>query len=127
MRESLDSCDKALARLKNPVSRQERKIRAWVLSTSADKSLRNGQEALRLLNTLKPLKNKTDVDLLDRYAAAYAELGDYAKALDHEQRAIAEAKVQKAPEIVLQEYESRLKLYEQRQPCRTELLASKMD
>ena len=52
---------------------------------------------------------------------------DYAKALDHEQRAIAEAKVQKAPEIVLQEYESRLKLYEQRQPCRTELLASKMD
>ncbi len=118
MAEALVSCDKALARLKNPVSRQERKIRAWVFSTAPDPSLRNGKEALRLLGTLKPLKNKSDVDLLDRYAAAYAEVGDFTKALDHEQRAIAEAKRQKAPDLILQEYESRLKLYEKEQPCR---------
>jgi len=126
MPEALASCDKALARLKNPVSRQERKIRAWVLSTASDAKLRNGKEAIRLLSTLKPLKNKTDVDLLDRYAAAYAETGDFAKAVDHEQRAIADAKLQKAPDLVLQEYESRLKLYEQRQPCRTPRVDLKM-
>jgi protein O-mannosyl-transferase len=126
MQETLASCDKALARLKKPVSRQERKIRAWVLSTASDVKLRNGKEALRLLNTLKPLKNKTDVDLLDRYAAAYAENGDFKQALDHEQRAIAEATLQKAPDLILEEYKGRLKLYEQQQPCRTPPLESKM-
>lgn len=126
MPEALASCDKALARLKNPVSRQERKIRAWVLSTASDKSIRNGEEALRLLGTLKPLKNKTDVDLLDRYAAAYAEVGDFAKALDHEQRAIADAKLQKAPDLILKEYESRQALYRKQQPCRTLRMESKM-
>lgn len=126
MHEALASCDKALARLKTPVSRQERKIRAWVLSTAADASLRNGKEALRLLGTLKPLKNKTDVDLLDRYAAAYAETGDFTKAVDHEQRAITDAKLQKAPDLILKEYETRLKLYEKQQPCRTLPMESKM-
>lgn len=126
MREALEACDEALARLKNPVSRNERKIRAWVLSTAADARLRNGPEALRLLNTLKPLKNKVDVDLLDRYAAAYAETGDFAKAVDHEQRAIAGAKLQKAPPLVLAEYEGRLMLYEQRQPCRTPRLGAQI-
>ncbi|MFN0022046.1 MAG: tetratricopeptide repeat protein [Pirellulaceae bacterium] len=127
MQEALDACDQALARFKTPVSRQERKIRAWVLSTAADARLRNGEEALRLLKTLKPLKNKTDVDLLDRYAAAFAETGDFAKAVDHEQRAIADAKLQKAPEHVLAEYASRLKLYEQQQPCRILRGESKME
>ncbi|MCE9525553.1 MAG: hypothetical protein K8R36_05815 [Planctomycetales bacterium] len=127
MQEALDACDQALARFKTPVSRQERKIRAWVLSTAADASLRNGEEALRLLKTLKPLKNKTDVDLLDRYAAAFAETGDFAKAVDHEQRAIADAKLQKAPENVLAEYASRLELYEKQQPCRILRTESKME
>ncbi len=124
MQEALEACDEALARLKNPVSRNERKIRAWVLSTAADAKIRNGQEALRLLNTLKPLKNKVDVDLLDRYAAVYAELGNFDQAVDHEQRAIAGAKLQKAPALVLEEYEARLMLYEQRQPCRTPRLGA---
>lgn len=127
MQEALDACDQALARLKTPVSRNERKIRAWILSTAADAKIRNGHEALRLLRTLMPLKNKTDVDLLDRYAAAYAETGDFAKAVDHEQRAIADAKLQKAPSLVLEEYESRLRLYEQQQPCRISQAASKME
>ena len=127
MQEALEACDQALARLKNPVSRNERKIRAWILSTAADAKLRNGQEALRLLKTLKPLKNKTDVDLLDRYAAAFAETGDFAKAVDHEQRAIADAKLQKAPKNVLEEYAGRLKLYEKQQPCRIVRMESKME
>jgi tetratricopeptide (TPR) repeat protein len=57
---------------------------AWLLATSRDDTLRDGEEALR---TLEPLDDAADV--LDVRAAAFAERGHYEEAVTTAERAIA--------------------------------------
>ena len=89
---------------------------AWVLATSSDASLRNGQEALALavralqLNGERKSRSKennagaagsaeSEVAILDSLAAAYAECGRFADAVLTARRALASANSAQAEDI----------------------------
>jgi tetratricopeptide (TPR) repeat protein len=67
---------------------------AWLLSTAPDPSLRNGNEAIRLANRAVELTQAREPMLLGTLAAAYAEAGEFPKAVETEQRATALAREQ---------------------------------
>jgi tetratricopeptide (TPR) repeat protein len=54
---------------------------AWLLATTADESIRNGPEAVELANRAVQLSGDRDPAMLDTLAAAYAETGRFAQAL----------------------------------------------
>ena len=60
---------------------------AWLLSTAPDPALRNGTEALRLANHAVELTQGRAPMLLGTLAAAYAETGQFPKAISTEQHA----------------------------------------
>lgn len=62
---------------------------AWLLATSADKALRNGDEAVRWATAACATTRDVDPLLLDTLAAAYAEAGRYDDAAATAQRALA--------------------------------------
>ena len=55
---------------------------AWVLSTSPEPSVRNGKEAIRLAERALELSNQKAPETLDTLAAAYAEAGRFADAIE---------------------------------------------
>jgi len=60
---------------------------AWVLATCADAALRNGTEAVSLAGHAVQLTSGRDPVLLATLAAAYAETGDFDRAVELEKRA----------------------------------------
>ncbi len=54
---------------------------AWIQATHPDKSLRNGTEAVRLAEQVVQLNASKDPNFLSTLAAAYAEAGQFEKAL----------------------------------------------
>jgi tetratricopeptide (TPR) repeat protein len=69
---------------------------AWLLATSADRSLRNGTEAVRLAERAESASSRSDnhATVLRILAAAYAEAGRFADAKETAQRALQAAKVE---------------------------------
>ena len=69
---------------------------AWILATSADPSLRNGSEAVRLAERADAVSSRGDTHptVLRILAAAYAEAGQFAEAKETAQRALEGANVQ---------------------------------
>jgi Flp pilus assembly protein TadD len=61
---------------------------AWLLATSPDAGLRNGGEAMRLATHAAQLTSEEDPSILATLAAAYAEAGEFAKAMASNQQAI---------------------------------------
>ncbi len=97
---------------------------AWILATSPDASVRSGAEAVQLAESvvhrdLDPnqprLSPFEEVARLDTLAGAYAEAGRYDEASATLQRAIAAAGAIQDPGL-MNEMQSRLKLYQQHQP-----------
>jgi tetratricopeptide (TPR) repeat protein len=60
---------------------------AWVLATSGDPALRNGAEAVTLAERAAQLTARKDPAVLATLAAAYAEAGNFEKAIELEQLA----------------------------------------
>jgi len=60
---------------------------AWLLATSSDSTLRNGNEAISLAEHAVQLTSAREPALLGTLAAAYAEAGEFDKAIELEQRA----------------------------------------
>ncbi len=60
---------------------------AWLLATARDGSLRNGAEALTLAQHAVELTGSRQPEILGTLAAAYAETGQFAQAIETEQRA----------------------------------------
>ena len=60
---------------------------AWLLATAADPALRNGNEAVSLAGHAVQLTSSREPMLLSTLAAAFAETGDFDKAIDLEQQA----------------------------------------
>ena len=73
---------------------------AWVLATSPDASLRNGQEAARAAERACKLTNKQSAVHLGTLAAAYAEAGRYPEAVRAAEMSIQIANVQGQRQIV---------------------------
>ena len=87
---------------------------AWVLATSQDETVRDGREAVDLVARLRP---DGDYKLLNIQAAAWAEVGDFAKAILAIDQAITLAK-ERDDARAATAYETRRHLYQDRQPFR---------
>jgi cytochrome c-type biogenesis protein CcmH/NrfG len=69
---------------------------AWLLATSADPSVRNGSEAVRLAERADSASSRSDqhATVLRILAAAYAEAGEFAEAKETAQQALKAANIQ---------------------------------
>lgn len=61
---------------------------AWLLATCEDPQYRDGERALKLIQTALRLSKIDDFYMLDTLAAVYAELGQFDKAIDAQSKAI---------------------------------------
>ena len=74
---------------KDPDNLQVLNDTAWVLATSRDATLRNGNAALPLAERAVALTSAREPAILGTLAAVYAETGRFDKAIELEQRATA--------------------------------------
>ena len=88
---------------------------AWLLATSAEPSLRNGQEALELARQANDLAGGENPMILHTLAAALAETGQWTEAMGAAQKAIDLAQVAGQQNLAAQ-IGDELKHYEAGQP-----------
>ena len=89
-------------------------IVAWLLATCEDAAVRDGPTAVTYAVRAVAATNRKDPLLLDTLAAAYAETGDFEKAVGVEKEAMALAQ----SDSLREDFASRLKLYESNTPFR---------
>ncbi|QGJ68738.1 Hypothetical protein PBC10988_3990 [Planctomycetales bacterium 10988] len=89
---------------------------AWIRATAPFEELRNGEQAKGLAEQVCQMTGFEAPLLLDTYAAAWAELGDFEKAVKWQQEAVDRA----YPEV-LEELNKHLTLYQEQKPYREEL------
>jgi tetratricopeptide (TPR) repeat protein len=90
---------------------------AWLLATTPDGSLRNGSEALSLAESASDLAAADNPDVLDTLAAAYAENGQFARAVALAQQALDLAE-KRGNSKMESEVRNRLVLYRAGKPYR---------
>jgi tetratricopeptide (TPR) repeat protein len=90
---------------------------AWLMATSAEASLRDGAEAVRLAGHAADLTKTQEPMVLGTLAASLAEAGEFEKAVDAEQHAVALAR-QHGNERLAQLLEQRLALFQAKTPIR---------
>ena len=88
---------------------------AWVLATVPTKELRDGAEAVPLAEQVVQSTRNQNAQALDTLAAAYAEVGRFADAIQTAHRAAALATSQGSPDLAA-EIRSRIPLYEAGRP-----------
>jgi TPR repeat protein len=87
----------------------------WILATHANSDQRDGVYAVKFAEKAVAMTRRKEPNFLDTLAAAYAEVGNFEKAIIVQQEAITLLK----DEEQKKDYASRLKLYESRSPYRT--------
>jgi tetratricopeptide (TPR) repeat protein len=87
---------------------------AWMLATSTNASLRNGPLAVTFAEKAVTATRRRYASFLDTLAAAYAEAGEFEKAVAIQNEAITLLKDAASK----QDYTSRLRLYEAKTPYR---------
>lgn len=86
----------------------------WILSTCVDKSVHNPARAIEVSLEECAARNWQDASAIDTLAAAYARKGDFKKAVETQQKAVTlETSV---GGDYLEDYQSRLELYQEKQP-----------
>lgn len=90
---------------------------AWVLATSADDSVRDPVEAIRLARLANQRAGNKDPEAWDALAAALAAIGNYEKAVDSAAEAIALARATERVEL-FEPLEARHALYQQKRVFR---------
>lgn len=90
---------------------------ARALATSPDAKLRDGKRALEAAKKAVDMIKYRDGRYLDTLAAAYAEAGDFDKAVETQQKAIDDPELMKDDEDGARK---RLKLYREKMPFRDE-------
>jgi protein O-mannosyl-transferase len=93
---------------------------AWLLATNPNESLRSGTEALALARRAERLSGGQKPAILATLAAAYAETGQFPKAIETAQRALDLANVNKEAHVA-NALQAQIKLYRARLPCRETL------
>jgi tetratricopeptide (TPR) repeat protein len=87
---------------------------AWFLATCSDSAIRDGRSAVNFAEKAVAKTERKFPEHLDTLAAAYAETGEFEKALNVQNEAIALLH----EEAKKRDYESRLKLYQGNSPYR---------
>lgn len=121
-RAALAQFDKAIEL--QPQAPAPRRHEAWLLATYPDEShpsekVRDGDKAVRLAMEALKLSNRKPAELWDTLAVARAETGDFAGAIEAEEKAIDEARRTRADDL-LPELEGRLKLFKAHEPYHAE-------
>ncbi len=82
---------------------------AWVLATCPEASIRNGAEAVRLAQWVTQISQGQQPTFLGTLAAAYAETGDFSRAIEVAERAVtlASTRGDKAPADILRTHINR--------------------
>jgi tetratricopeptide (TPR) repeat protein len=91
-----------------------RQALASILATARDRSLRNPSEALRWAKEAVALTGENDPAHLDTLAVAHAALGEFARAVELEQRALKLAA--RGNQHMVPQLESRLKDFQNKRP-----------
>jgi len=89
--------------------------RAVLLATCPDEKYRDGKKAIADATKSCELTEWKDPEAIDTLAAAHAEAGDFAKAIEYERQALALADDDDKPDL-----EARLALYQDGKPFRRE-------
>ncbi len=97
---------------------------AWIRATAYDSSLRRGDEAVTYAERATQATNHRDLGCLDALAAAYAEVGRFADAVEVAETANKQAKQAGLPDIAAR-FLDRAALYRQRKPFRMPMPGSK--
>jgi len=113
--EGLANWKQALSR--DPDNLQVLNDTAWVLATSSEPTLRNGDAALPLAEHAVQLTSAHEPAILGTLAAVYAETGQFDKAVELEQRA-SQLAVEQGKAALAQSLDARLALYRDRTPIR---------
>jgi tetratricopeptide (TPR) repeat protein len=95
---------------------------AWFRATCPDASLRNGKEAIRMSMRACELSKWREEDHIQALAAAYAEIGDFDKAVKYQAQAM-KMKSEYGP--VHKKERERLALYQAHKPARAEPLVAR--
>ena len=90
---------------------------AWLFATYPDARFRNGSEAIRLASRAVELSQRSDGQAMDTLAAAYAEGGRFAEAVETAQAALTLAESAGQKEAAAQ-VRRRVQLYQSGQPYR---------
>jgi len=88
---------------------------AWLLATGPDPSLRNAREAVNLAKTACEKTKYSDPESLDVLAAAYAESGDFKRAVELA-RKVHGMMVSSERQELAKQIQSRLNLYLAKKP-----------
>jgi tetratricopeptide (TPR) repeat protein len=98
---------------------------AWLISTSPEDSLRNGKLAIELATKACELTKYKEAHILSTLGAAYAETGNFEKAIEFSKKAVELAKKNKRADIQ-SSLEKELESYQAKKPWR-ELLTEGLD
>ncbi|MDR3109983.1 MAG: tetratricopeptide repeat protein [Planctomycetaceae bacterium] len=98
---------------------------SWLLSTSPDDKLRDGKRALELALKACELSNFGEAYILSTLAAAYAELGDFDKALEWSQKSV-DLSEKEDDEERIEALKKELESYKNKKPVR-ELITEESD
>jgi tetratricopeptide (TPR) repeat protein len=90
---------------------------AWVMSTGPDESLRNNEIAVKLATKANQLSKESNPVFIRTLAAAYAQAGQFEKAIEIARRASEQANAQGVRDLALQIQED-VDLYRRRTPLR---------
>jgi tetratricopeptide (TPR) repeat protein len=102
---------------KDPNNLQVLNDTAWVLATSNDAALRDGNAAVLLAEHAAELTSQQEPAILGTLAAAYAETGRFDKAIELERRAAGLA-MQQGNAILAQSLNERLAFFQNKTPMR---------
>ncbi len=98
----------------NPMHVMAYNNKAWLLATSSKGAIRNGEEAVANAERAMQMSKSKRHDILDTLAAAYAETGQYEKAVKWQRKAIDQA-----PEDAKKALTERLRIYQSHKPYRS--------
>jgi tetratricopeptide (TPR) repeat protein len=115
LREAVDHYEKALQ--SEPDSILPLNNLAWVMSTGPDDSLRNNEIAVQLATKANQLSKESNPVFIRTLAAAYAQAGQFEKAIETARRALEQANAQGTHDLASQIQEE-LDLYQRRTPLR---------
>jgi tetratricopeptide (TPR) repeat protein len=99
----------------NPENDEAINSLAWMLATCPDSEHRNGKQAIALASKACELCKNRNENYVDTLAAAYAETGEFEKAIQWQTKAVDLASPQEK-----EEFRQRLELYKEKKPYREE-------